>query len=57
LGAIRNFPEEEWDQPIKDERNTEPGTGVSFKTTVEGLIQHDIYHAAQVALLNKIING
>ncbi len=57
LGAIRNFPEEEWDLPVKDERNIEPGTGVSFKTTVEGLIHHDIYHAAQVALLNKIING
>lgn len=57
LSAIRNFPEEEWPQPVKDERTEEQGGDVSFETTVQGLIQHDIYHAAQVALLNKIING
>jgi uncharacterized damage-inducible protein DinB len=57
LGVIQNFPEEQWNEPIKDERNRELGTGVSFEELVRGLIQHHIYHSAQIALLNRIING
>ncbi|TWJ03462.1 putative damage-inducible protein DinB [Mucilaginibacter frigoritolerans] len=55
LGVIRDFPEPDWNQPIKDERNPELGTGVSFEELVKGLIQHNIYHSAQVALLTRII--
>jgi uncharacterized damage-inducible protein DinB len=57
LGIIQVFPEEQWNEPFKDERNRELGTGVSFEELVKGLIQHHIYHAAQVSLLNRIING
>jgi len=57
LGIIQNFTEEEWSQPIKDERNRELGTGVSFEELVRGLIQHHIYHSGQIALLTRIING
>ena len=57
LAAIRDFPEEQWNEPIKDERNRELGTGVSFEELVRGLIQHDIYHSGQVEILTRIING
>src|SRR5476651_2459200 len=40
LGVIQNFPEEQWNEPIKDERDRELGTGVSFEELVRGLIQH-----------------
>jgi len=54
LGLIQNFPDEQWDEPFKDERNRELGTGVSYKELVQGLIQHHIYHSGQVSLLNRI---
>jgi uncharacterized damage-inducible protein DinB len=57
LGAIKNFPDKKWDEPIVDERNRELGTGVSYAELINGLIQHHIYHSAQIALLNRIING
>lgn len=55
LGVIQNFPEEDWDVPYKDERNTELGTGISFEELVRGLIQHHIYHAGQIALMNRMM--
>ena len=57
LGIIRDFPGEKWNEPYKDERNRELGTGVSFEELVRGLIQHHVYHSGQIALLNRIING
>jgi uncharacterized damage-inducible protein DinB len=56
-GVIQSFPQERWDEPIKDERNRELGTGVSYEELINGLIQHHIYHSGQIALLNRIING
>ncbi len=55
IGVIQNFPEEQWSEPILEERNPELGTGVSHEELVRGLIQHHIYHSAQIALLTKII--
>jgi uncharacterized damage-inducible protein DinB len=52
---IQNFPEEQWNEPILDERNREQGTGVSYEALVRGLIQHHIYHSGQIALLVRII--
>jgi uncharacterized damage-inducible protein DinB len=54
LGVIQNFPDEQWDEPILDERNRELGTGVSYEALIEGLIQHHIYHTGQIALLTRI---
>jgi uncharacterized damage-inducible protein DinB len=55
IGVIQNFPEETWDEPIKDERNREMGTGVSYEELIKGLIHHQIYHSGQIALLNRIL--
>jgi len=55
IGLIRSFPEEQWSELINDNRNTEPV--VTYQELVEGLIQHHVYHAAQIAILKKIVNG
>jgi uncharacterized damage-inducible protein DinB len=53
--TIRDFPEDKWDEPTIDERANEPVT--TYKELVYGFIQHQIYHAGQIALLNRIIIG
>ncbi|HWZ34938.1 MAG TPA: DinB family protein [Mucilaginibacter sp.] len=50
--TISDFPEEKWDEPIIDERNNEPVT--TYKELIYGFIQHQIYHAGQIALLVRI---
>lgn len=55
LGIIQNFDEEQWSEPILDERNPELGTGVNNEELVAGLIQHHIYHSGQIALLLKLL--
>jgi uncharacterized damage-inducible protein DinB len=51
--AIREFPADKWDELIIDERGDEPVT--TYKEMIYGFIQHQIYHAGQIALLNRII--
>lgn len=53
--TISDFPEEKWDEPIIDERNNEPVT--TYKELIYGFIQHQIYHAGQIALLTRITVG
>lgn len=53
--AIRDFPENKWFEPIIDERDNEPVT--SYEQLITGFIQHQIYHAGQVAVLLSVING
>jgi uncharacterized damage-inducible protein DinB len=53
--VIRDFPEENWGNPIIDERGDQPVT--TNEELVYGFIQHQIYHIGQIALLNRIIIG
>ncbi|NNU33154.1 DinB family protein [Mucilaginibacter sp. S1162] len=55
IKTIRDFPEDKWDEPIIDERKDAPVT--TYKELLYGFIQHQIYHAAQVALLVRAIIG
>jgi uncharacterized damage-inducible protein DinB len=43
--------------PVNDPRNRELGTGVSFAQTINGLVQHDVYHSGQLALLKKLVRA
>jgi uncharacterized damage-inducible protein DinB len=52
LGAIESFPEEKWSELINDTRETEPVT--TYEDLVQGFIQHQVYHAGQIALLLRI---
>ena len=56
-GAIGNFPQERWDEPVSAEREPSLGTGVTYEGLIDGLMQHHVYHAGQIAILNRIING
>ncbi len=53
--TIRDFPEERWNEPIIDERPGQPV--VTNEQLVYGFIQHQIYHAGQIALLTRVIIG
>ena len=55
LGIIQHFPEEQWDELINDTRENKPK--VTYKGLILGFIQHQVYHAGQIALLNRITNG
>jgi uncharacterized damage-inducible protein DinB len=55
IKIIRDFTENQWDEKIDDKRGDEPVS--TYKELVYGFIQHQVYHAGQIALLVKIING
>jgi uncharacterized damage-inducible protein DinB len=52
-GIIQNFPPEQWDETVPDER--EPKVDFTYAELVDGLIQHHIYHSGQIALLLRIV--
>jgi uncharacterized damage-inducible protein DinB len=47
--AISQIPEERLDEPILEGMS-------SVYVTVHGVIQHDLYHAGQIAMLKKALN-
>jgi uncharacterized damage-inducible protein DinB len=51
--AVLDLPPEEWRQLVGGERDIAAGTGVTKAQLVNGLVQHDAYHAGQIALLRK----
>jgi len=53
--VISEFPEEKWGEPMNDKREPSLGTGVTYEELVNGLIQHHVYHAGQIVLLNRIV--
>ena len=52
IKTMQVFPDDQWNEPINDVRGSEPVT--SYKELVYGIIQHQIYHAGQIALLNRM---
>lgn len=55
IKTIRDFPEDKWGEPIIDERADEPVT--TYEELLYGFIQHQIYHAGQIAVLIRAIIG
>jgi uncharacterized damage-inducible protein DinB len=53
LTAVRALPEQKLFEPTKDQRDRETGAGVAFHVLLHGIVQHDVYHAGQIALLKK----
>jgi len=53
IAAIRAVPEERLFEPTKDPRNKPLGTGVSYYVLLLGVVQHDVYHSGQIALLKN----
>lgn len=42
-------------KPTNDPRNRPLGTGVTYYELLHGIVQHDAYHAGQIAILSKIL--
>ena len=40
-------------EPTNDPRSGPLGTGVSYYVLLHGIVQHDVYHSGQIALLKK----
>jgi uncharacterized damage-inducible protein DinB len=53
LRSIHALPESKLFEPTNDPRNRETGSGVSFYVLLHGIVQHDVYHSGQIALLKK----
>ena len=53
IAAIRSLPEETLQKPTNDTRNRALGTGVSYYVLLHGIVQHDVYHSGQIAILKK----
>ena len=54
---ISNFPDEKWTEATNDSRGTYTGYGATYDAMIVGLMQHHVYHAGQISLLNRLING
>jgi uncharacterized damage-inducible protein DinB len=53
LAAIQALPEAKLFEPTNDPRNRPLGAGVSHYVLLHGIVQHDVYHSGQIALLKK----
>lgn len=55
VDVARTIDDEQMLRPINDPRNRPLGTGVSHYELLHGIVQHDAYHAGQIALLKKML--
>jgi uncharacterized damage-inducible protein DinB len=55
VAVVRGFSDERLMQPANDPRNRELGAGVSYYELLHGIVQHDAYHAGQIAIVKKIL--
>lgn len=53
LAAIQELPAAQIHAPTNDPRDLEAGAGVPYYVLLHGAVQHDVYHAGQIALLKK----
>ena len=53
MSAVRSLHAERLHEPTNDPRNRPLGSGVSYYVTLHGIVQHDVYHAGQIAILKK----
>lgn len=53
VSAVKDFPEADLYTPSNDSRDRELGVGVTYYELLHGIVQHDAYHAGQIAMLKK----
>jgi uncharacterized damage-inducible protein DinB len=53
VAAVRQLPESRLYEATNDPRDRPLGAGVSYYVLLHGIVQHDAYHAGQIALLKK----
>ena len=55
IAAIEKLPEAKLLDATNDPRNRPLGAGVSYYVLLHGVVQHDVYHAGQIALLKNAV--
>ena len=55
MKVVRGMADAELLKPTNDPRNPPLGTGVSYYELLHGIVQHDAYHAGQIAILKKVL--
>jgi uncharacterized damage-inducible protein DinB len=53
IAAITQLTDDQLKRIVGEERDPATGSGVSVYYTLHGVIQHNIYHAGQIAILKK----
>lgn len=53
--VVRGMSDDELLRPTNDSRNRPLGTGCSSYELLHGIVQHDAYHAGQIAILKKML--
>lgn len=53
VATVKALPESKLFEPTNDPRNRETGAGVSYYVLLHGIVQHDVYHAGQIAIVRK----
>jgi hypothetical protein len=53
IAALERFPASRLSDRVGGERDAPLGTGVSHREMILGALQHDAYHAGQIAVLRK----
>jgi uncharacterized damage-inducible protein DinB len=53
VAAVRKLTDDQLHEPTNDLRDRSMGSGVSYYVLLHGIVQHDVYHAGQIALLKK----
>jgi uncharacterized damage-inducible protein DinB len=53
--VVENMSDEHLWKATNDPRNRPLGTGVSYYELLHGIVQHDAYHAGQIAILKKVL--
>jgi uncharacterized damage-inducible protein DinB len=56
VGAVRGMSDADLLKPTNDPRNRPLGTGVTYYELFHGIVQHDAYHAGQIAILKKMLS-
>jgi uncharacterized damage-inducible protein DinB len=52
--VVRDMSDDQLLKPTNDPRNRPLGTGCTYYELLHGIVQHDAYHAGQIAILKKI---
>ena len=53
--VVRGMSDDQLLKPTNDPRNRPLGTGCSNYELLHGIVQHDAYHAGQIAILKKVL--
>jgi uncharacterized damage-inducible protein DinB len=53
--VVQDMSDDDLLKPTNDPRNRPLGTGVSYYELLHGIVQHDAYHAGQIAILKKVL--